>query len=468
MNTKNVHITVEENNSNHSYSDSIHRAQNLKIQVKYSYQKNKDQKPRRNKSAFIIFSGDARAKIKEVEGELNSNEMMVKLAERWKNLAPQERLKYDLLAKNDKERYQQELVEYTKFHPHDTLHNKTKHNHVKKPCSAYGIFLKDKKSTIKEQQPGLKMADVLKIVSEEWKTLPEAEKKRYQDIAFREKEAKTNELKEAFLKDQNTKDNVSVKVKNKKEKKAAPGKKTTKKVKKELKEEESETQSEIKMPKFEEDSVKVEHTPTPTLQTFSSHTISSGTHSGIWAGAGEIVYPHLKTEEMENMQIKTEDHSHHLSEDIPNLLHLYRHSSSLELMMNAGIFKKQSDSIKDALLSQFTKPAHRSSELLGEILKMDMTFDMPSVFDSTSFISKLKSESNHSISKFFDFNPVNGKANPNDMLKSLLLESEKNHSLIEAPSKGKMLNDTINNLLGGSKAPALRLEDLANMKFGDA
>lgn len=150
---------------------------------------NKKDKPKRNRSAFIIFSSEMRPVIKaEEKQQLNSNEMMVKLADLWKGLNEEERKKYHDKAEKEKVRYLLELNEFYQTHPYDVIQNKTKNNHVKKPCSAYGLFLKETKKVVKVERPDLKMADVLKIVAERWKVLDENTKKIYQEQAKAEKE----------------------------------------------------------------------------------------------------------------------------------------------------------------------------------------------------------------------------------------------------------------------------------------
>jgi hypothetical protein len=158
---------------------------------------NKKDKPKRNRSAFIIFSSEMRPLIKSEEKQkLNSNEMMVKLADLWKGLNEEERKKYYDMAEKEKVRYLLELNEFYQTHPFDVIQNKTKNNHVKKPCSAYGLFLKETKKVVKVEKPDLKMADVLKIVAERWKVLDDKTRKIYQEQAKAEKEvvkAKINE-----------------------------------------------------------------------------------------------------------------------------------------------------------------------------------------------------------------------------------------------------------------------------------
>ena len=169
---------------------------------KNTYQKGKAKKPKRNKSAFILFSIEMRAKLKSgTQDQLNSNEMMVRLAELWKELPKEERERYDSEAKTDKMRYLQELENFSRSFPSETIQNKTKKNHVKKPCSSYAIFVKEMKKIIKKQQPELKMADVLKIISEKWKTLTDQERSIYQERANLEKEIVRSKLSEAILKE---------------------------------------------------------------------------------------------------------------------------------------------------------------------------------------------------------------------------------------------------------------------------
>jgi len=155
---------------------------------KYSYDRYKSQKPRRNKSAFLLFSSEKRALLKANGENLNSNQMMGKLAELWNNLPPEERRRFDSEAIEEKKRYLQELEAFKKENPSiGGFHNKTKRNHIKKPCSAYGLFLKEATVHIKKEHPDLLMADVLKIVSERWKSLNEGEKQRYEERAKKEK-----------------------------------------------------------------------------------------------------------------------------------------------------------------------------------------------------------------------------------------------------------------------------------------
>jgi len=165
--------------------------------------KDKFKKPKRNKSAFILFSSETRKIIKaQTGGQINSNEMMVKLADLWRDLNPKEKEKYYQQAEKDKERYLEELNIYLQNCPSGVIKNKTKKNHIKKPCSSYAIFVKEMKEVIKGERPELKMADILKVIAERWKKLTDDEKAVYQEKSRIEKEVVKAKLDENFARDQ--------------------------------------------------------------------------------------------------------------------------------------------------------------------------------------------------------------------------------------------------------------------------
>jgi len=155
----------------------------------------KMKKPERNKSAFIHFSQDARIYLNDSE-DLNSNEMMVRIAELWKKLSLQEKERYKQIARADKERYIREFGIFSETHlSTKIIHNRSK-NHIKKPCSAYALFLKSTHDRVKEENPGIKMADVLKKVGEMWKNICPAEKAVLEERAMMEKSIIQEQMKE--------------------------------------------------------------------------------------------------------------------------------------------------------------------------------------------------------------------------------------------------------------------------------
>jgi hypothetical protein len=113
---------------------------------------------------------------------------MVKLGEMWGGLSRDQKKQYYNKAAKDKIRYLGEISLFQRQHPEEDIKNRTKKNHIKKPCSAYAIFVREMKVVIKKEKPQLKMADVLKIVAEKWKVLSDLERMWYQEKARAERE----------------------------------------------------------------------------------------------------------------------------------------------------------------------------------------------------------------------------------------------------------------------------------------
>ena len=51
------------------------------------------------------------------------------------------------------------------------------------PANQYSLFLKEKFPIVKQQNPSIKVSEIAKIISGQWKTLPESEKSVYRDKA---------------------------------------------------------------------------------------------------------------------------------------------------------------------------------------------------------------------------------------------------------------------------------------------
>lgn len=142
----------------------------------------KRKKPKRNRSAFILFSVDIRKKIApEVLDSLNPNDKFVKIAELWKGLNDTERKIYEDKAKEEKVRYTTELSDFCKIYPTQPIQRPR--NHIKKPCNAYGYYLKDMKDEIRKVNPDIRMCEVLRVVGEKWRTLSPEKKKAYEEKA---------------------------------------------------------------------------------------------------------------------------------------------------------------------------------------------------------------------------------------------------------------------------------------------
>ena len=155
----------------------------------------KHKKPKRNRSAFILFSIDARHKshLGQNISELNPNDRLVRIAQLWKEARPEERQVYEQKAKQEKLQYTSKLSDFCQLFP-ATIISKSR-NKTKRPCNAYGYFLKDVKDSIRSQNPGIGMCEVIKIIAERWKTLDPSKKIIYEARAKENQKTYHSEMK---------------------------------------------------------------------------------------------------------------------------------------------------------------------------------------------------------------------------------------------------------------------------------
>ncbi len=68
--------------------------------------------PKRNMSAFFLYSNDVRATVKEDNPEAKFGDIAKIISRQYKALSEKELAKYQKLAAEDKERYQREMQAY--------------------------------------------------------------------------------------------------------------------------------------------------------------------------------------------------------------------------------------------------------------------------------------------------------------------------------------------------------------------
>jgi hypothetical protein len=76
----------------------------------------RDDRPRRAKSAFILFSNDHRQQVKEEQPEMKFGEIARELAERWRTAAPEVKAVYERRAAADVARYEADVQRFEQRH----------------------------------------------------------------------------------------------------------------------------------------------------------------------------------------------------------------------------------------------------------------------------------------------------------------------------------------------------------------
>lgn len=128
--------------------------------------KKKDsKKPKRGRSAWILYGQDERKTIKEEFPDMKQKEVLTEISKRWKSLSDKEKEKYNELAKKDTERYNNDMKTYSI-------------GKDEVPTTAYQAFCKENRLGIMNGNPDLvSKQDVTKELRKMWNKLNVDEKK---------------------------------------------------------------------------------------------------------------------------------------------------------------------------------------------------------------------------------------------------------------------------------------------------
>ena len=147
-------------------------------------------KPKKNKSAFLLFTQEMRHTFRQNEIPVSPNRAMKKLAQLWTEMQPDAKNRFQALAQRDKERYLQEKQVFLSSNPSEINVNKTKKNYLKKPSSAYATFLRERFAQTRNLCPNLQPLDIIEIISNDWRNFSKQD-----STVYKEKAIHTNEMK---------------------------------------------------------------------------------------------------------------------------------------------------------------------------------------------------------------------------------------------------------------------------------
>jgi len=155
-----------------------------------------ENKPKRNMSAFFLYSNANRARIREENPGTPFGQIAKLLSAEFKSISAEERKKWDKEAAKDKKRYDEEMANYTP--PPGSKKRKKAEKDPNKPkrnMSAYFLFSNASRASIKERYPDASFGDVAKIISKEFKELSSKERKKWDVAAAADKERYAEEMR---------------------------------------------------------------------------------------------------------------------------------------------------------------------------------------------------------------------------------------------------------------------------------
>lgn len=185
-------MSSDEDTENSYESEEEEEVEEVPVKKRRSKSGKDPNKPKRNMSAFFLYSNANRDRIKLENPGIKFGQVAQLLSAEFKQISATERAKWDAKALEDKERYQRQMEHYV---PPDDLDDdgprkkkKKDPNAPKRNMSAFFLYSNDIRPTVKLQNPDAKFGDIAKIISRQYKALSEKELAVYNKKAAEDKE----------------------------------------------------------------------------------------------------------------------------------------------------------------------------------------------------------------------------------------------------------------------------------------
>jgi len=157
---------------------------------------------KRPKSAYLHFITENRERIKEQNPGISNADLVKRAAEVWNQCTPEQKAPYEQLHKNDQDRYQKELQENNSGKRRKKSATQKQKEAaaasangaapaVKKELTPYFKFKSEVMPALRQQHPNVKMADMMKMVGEMWRNLPEEKRNQYK-LEYAQHQQQTN------------------------------------------------------------------------------------------------------------------------------------------------------------------------------------------------------------------------------------------------------------------------------------
>lgn len=184
------HYDTEEDSGS---EPDVHHIEEIKPKAKRGKKRKDPNKPKKFMTAYILYSNDVRASVSAANPEAKFGDIARLISKQFKALDPDERAKYDELARLDKERYNREMEgyeppEYDDDEGVSTKKKKKDPNAPKRNMSAFFIYSNDVRPEVRASNPGIKFGDVARLISAKFKELSEDERAKYDKLAEADKE----------------------------------------------------------------------------------------------------------------------------------------------------------------------------------------------------------------------------------------------------------------------------------------
>jgi len=184
-----------------SDSDEVDSLSDRSVEVKPKRKKRKKNKdpnrPKRNMSAFFLYSNAHRARVKGENPDAKFGDIAKLLSAEFKEISEDDKAEWNEKADADKQRYLREMEDYVP--PSDDSDSddggkkkkkkkKKDPNAPKRNQSAFFLYSNATRADIKAAQPDLAFGQIAKVISVNFKALPAEERAYWDEKAAADKE----------------------------------------------------------------------------------------------------------------------------------------------------------------------------------------------------------------------------------------------------------------------------------------
>lgn len=150
-------------------------------------------KPKRNMSAYFLYSNASRERVKKENPSASFGDLARIISEQFKSLSPEEKKVWEKKAEKDKQRYEKEMRQYVAPDDDSDDGGKKKKKSKKDPnapkrnMSAFFLYSNAMRSAFKNANPDASFGDLARIISAAFKELPNHERQEWERKAEADK-----------------------------------------------------------------------------------------------------------------------------------------------------------------------------------------------------------------------------------------------------------------------------------------
>jgi len=168
------------------YQEPEQAVEEPKSKKRHKRRKKDPNAPKNPMSAYMFFSADKRAEVKEELGTTAVTEIAKRLGCIWRTMDETARVPYQGQANEDKLRYEREMSTFVPDPDWEKSAKKAKKakkdpNAPKKPMSAFMIYYNEVREDIRQQHPEANFGGLSKIAGQRWREKTDEEKQPFQD-----------------------------------------------------------------------------------------------------------------------------------------------------------------------------------------------------------------------------------------------------------------------------------------------